>query len=1258
MASLLASHLDTVIKQIQEFTSPSRRLDEGKEKAVGVYGCSKNTILVQSRNGDFHNFSVKALEDIKPIYSDFIILEAIELYKMEEFDAIIRLLHLKDEFLVYGYDIIDYTICKFLEINKIPIPEGVIFGFKCKYVDEQMKLTGSDTIRAPVEIVDVGNNVVPSDWIGRQFESAEKLHRAIDTLDWRRGKPPVTYNVIYGMNIVDKKVVQLVKNINDSKLYTVYIELDNEHHAKFLKDKSLISKSHFVEYITETNRLIITFNPEEHFTSEAELTKYSVGLLSSTMQKCIRHGRCSLKILEETIHKLGTAKPYNLPEQQYLKVSGCRQLFWRSFITIIEDFRYFSVKPNQLSIFDLLTFALITNKEPDFNITPSLLEKVKQLMVEVASCDDSGDYCEWRKYLVVEPKFNINQSNDLNTIFLADHFMPKMSGDGIMIKKYFSMLMKDTIQPLVPNTKPIECKKCVLGMTPKYTGVDIHCYPNMILKLQASLREKLTTQECSSLVWELSSKFNNRKTQEFKQDMFSGNNIKVISEIQKDYWDEYESKLSVIKETSTKKMIKAISNIELSQYDKRVLFLKLVGSKFKVPAKKSGEKVLEVVFSYEDYHTHGEPFKIKYVNSEEYISIHSNDYTNNITRVWNYLQTNRVTISLSDCLLGYRWRLNTGPSTKSTTQDKKQITFGLDKDRKPNVIDGENIIYALEWFDGDNCVEKIELENYELPTTKDLYIIQNILRINSKGNLFDCNYYCRNSKNEKMINIKPLLKKLDSNVRDWFSNILVKMATCTDNIVEISQVTRGGDKIDNSVDYYNEGHFWSLLNLLKYCYPKAINISGDLKYKLNINEPQYTKLIEDIRFIVFSHRHHERVEEVVDVQIKTNLWPHQRNTVDFIMKNIELGKRGFGDASNVGAGKTLSALATILEIYKYNKETKGYALVLLPTEKLYKTWRDEINKHFGKGGINILEQQANGTVLGKEGSGLNIFITTMGRNREHLISKDWLFVVIDECLTVQNKEALQTMSAWIQTIHSKYGVLLLSATFFRTRFDKLLYMLKMLQCNLPETKEYLDTILTDSIKVHLPQVKRDWSEVVIREKLDDAKRVQYDNILKSELSNEVKFIRLQKFIHENVDYINIFKKYIGELEKEDSKVKLLIYAESKAEAETISKSIGDVGLYPDISKKHVVVSYANGTYGLNDLVGFNRIISRPPEPDKLPQMKGRLDRPGQKEDKLGIYYLVLENTIEEAKYLRIDLCNRFYSNHIMPLGDFYSMALK
>ena len=97
--------------------------------------------------------------------------------------------------------------------------------------------------------------------------------------------------------------------------------------------------------------------------------------------------------------------------------------------------------------------------------------------------------------------------------------------------------------------------------------------------------------------------------------------------------------------------------------------------------------------------------------------------------------------------------------------------------------------------------------------------------------------------------------------------------------------------------------------------------------------------------------------------------------------------------------------------------------------------------------------------------------------------------------------------------------------------------------------------------------------------------------------------------------------------------------------------------YPDKSKRHVVVSYAEGTYGLNDLVGYQVIVTRPPQPDKLDQMKGRLDRPGQTKNVLYLKYFIVEDTIEEALLLRMDIANNFRDNYIMPLGEFYDLAI-
>ena len=327
--------------------------------------------------------------------------------------------------------------------------------------------------------------------------------------------------------------------------------------------------------------------------------------------------------------------------------------------------------------------------------------------------------------------------------------------------------------------------------------------------------------------------------------------------------------------------------------------------------------------------------------------------------------------------------------------------------------------------------------------------------------------------------------------------------------------------------------------------------------------------------------------------------------------------------------------------------------------------KDEIVKHFEPIDFNIIEQLADGSLLdiikNKKVCEIKyntVVITTLGRIRDHKISHSWKFVIIDECLSVQNKDALQTEEAWRQVICSKYGVLMLSATFFRSRFDKLFYMIKMLRCGLPEEKAYLDTILSECIVCHIPETSRKWITNINEFHLDNEMAVNYNNILSNskELYSDKIYSLLSKYLYDNYDYIKAFSDIIENLSVDK---KALIYARSKHEADEIATKINNVSRYPIDDKnynKHIVLSYAEGTYGLNDLVDYNTIISRPPYPDHLIQMKGRLDRPNQNSNILFMEYLLVKNTIEEAWMTRLEMANMFHNNYIMPLAEFYKMA--
>ena len=64
--------------------------------------------------------------------------------------------------------------------------------------------------------------------------------------------------------------------------------------------------------------------------------------------------------------------------------------------------------------------------------------------------------------------------------------------------------------------------------------------------------------------------------------------------------------------------------------------------------------------------------------------------------------------------------------------------------------------------------------------------------------------------------------------------------------------------------------------------------------------------------------------------------------------------------------------------------------------------------------------------------------------------------------------------AWRQIEISTYGCLLLSATFFRSKFDQLFYMIRMLRSPLPRSMEWLPAIIHEHIVCFVPESERKW----------------------------------------------------------------------------------------------------------------------------------------------------------------------------------------
>jgi len=218
-------------------------------------------------------------------------------------------------------------------------------------------------------------------------------------------------------------------------------------------------------------------------------------------------------------------------------------------------------------------------------------------------------------------------------------------------------------------------------------------------------------------------------------------------------------------------------------------------------------------------------------------------------------------------------------------------------------------------------------------------------------------------------------------------------------------------------------------------------------------------------------------------------------------------------------------------------------------------------------------------------------------------------------------------------------------------------MLKMLQTGLPEKREYLETILLESIVSQISSTKRNWTSNFNYFLLDKKSRAEYEIIARSNKNVETKFSELTSYLVSNGKVNSSIVDQLRDLIKKAEKKghRCLIYARATEEAEWWSTNL-NIELYPK-KGTHCIVTYHNGTYGLNDLIIYDTIVMRPPPPDLLPQIKGRLDRPGQKSDNLFIQYFVMKDTIEEGLILRLNIASQFIQKYIMPLATFYNISV-
>jgi hypothetical protein len=169
MDIIIRNNFKQLVKIIKEVTPPSRQQPD--YDCIAIKGCDINSIVTVGRKGEYYGLSVKVMDKIRPLFTDHLIIKGMELICMEEYDSVIRLFDIMDEKIEFGYDTIYYTLYYYFRCCKVEpdIFKNIKFDFKCKGILNRLILTRHDTIDVPIEIVDIGNNVVPSDYIGKIY---------------------------------------------------------------------------------------------------------------------------------------------------------------------------------------------------------------------------------------------------------------------------------------------------------------------------------------------------------------------------------------------------------------------------------------------------------------------------------------------------------------------------------------------------------------------------------------------------------------------------------------------------------------------------------------------------------------------------------------------------------------------------------------------------------------------------------------------------------------------------------------------------------------------------------------------------------------------------------------------------------------------------------------------------------------------------------------------------------------------------------
>lgn len=1025
-----------------------------------------STIVKVERNGEYHGIVLELLEKSKPLLTDHYVIRVLKRLKIQDYSSAMELLF------TVSLDQIAYILDRWLYITQ-EIYTDIFHFYKNKYpqYDVWINTNISDPINVKIRILELGINtttgdsVFPPEWIDKIFDNAYVLHNDMNKLDSRIGKPPVTYAVIYSMIIQSKKIihdnfanykkhadlydvsdvsdvsdvnhmndVSDVSDVNDMNEKILFmVDINNNKFTTQINPVIDENQKHKYQYVEYPDFLIIFIKDKILREKQKQKNTHEVGLFVSQLQKSIRRGRYCSKSLLEAISILNTTSNYNLPEHNFLRVSSVKQMVWRLFITIIEDTRPY-IADNQLQLIDLIMLTLITQRGLEFSFTDDVLNLIKFTALIAQYNDSKNDSANWKKF---QEDNDINLINSIEissfhtAIALAIDNIIMMPGDAKMLRKYYSrknrwprfIIPRDLISDfnyILDRQYYLHNNKCYEFA--KLSSFDQHTKTYIILYYQSTLSTPApTTRKISEYIWNTSSGINIRSQSNSQSQMIDQKLIDVqqyLFDVHYNIINNFDTNVDKI--TVTDKIIPCqnIKKTIMNENIRRTSFLIIFGKKFRYNSQ-------EIIVAG----TPQEPYRIKKNNNWDYLE-----------KIEKYPRQT-IDLSLINPPYGYKWNMK-------ILNNNLKIFIKVEKNI-PYIND-----ISIPWFDASLILEPISTRKIYRLNSDIKKIITDILSgvdINFKDILF-----FRTSKISYRVDWLIHNHEYDY---ELFKLVYTKLLNKQNNIIMIGPVMRNGDRMQNSISYTREGRIWAVFCVFKFLYPSIFKINGALNFKItNTQISEYIEIISMLESVLFRPQISNKIK-VNFPRITTKLWDHQKNSVTKIFNGYKSGKYGYGDASNVGAGKSLTALSISVELIKYNTNTSHSGiLIMLPGSQLIKTWQNEFSAHTS--GFDVIYQEKSDRKY--DITTITVVITTMAIMRDHPIHHSWLLVIIDECLTIQNRNALWTEEAWKQSSMSLH-LLMMSATFFRTRFDKLYYMLKMLKTQIPEEKTYLDTILVESI---------------------------------------------------------------------------------------------------------------------------------------------------------------------------------------------------